>query len=569
DYGGYVATAAGQIMTFGTTAVDVSGFVPRVGRTITDLLLDREQDGLYVLYDNGAIDTLGNATRFSLSPILAGARAVALRLSSSGNGLYMLDSYGGVYAVGDAGSFGSEVPYFGFDVARGFIVSATNSGLAVMTGDGRVHPSRGVAVARDYNVSPSYQDIFRDIEVIGGKKIAILNMLEEIYSALEREDLIALMRHISPNYFDENYNTRALYELARRNFFDFYMTREWKISAMRDNPLIIIAGPKAYATVYEDWSFYIPSLTSVRLDRPVGGGGGAFSLAVNFVVPFTQVFRWYLNADTEWRYYGMKLNVYDLDHEGTEFDPRFDREVRTYGALPSQGSERLDYEGAGTGPKFDNRYQYFFSEGPNANGQAGPFDVNWMYYDGDIVSASGFESHWEFDLENGTWAVTRSDFIQFLFAHGVSGATDTTGEGTGFGGGFDFVQRATVIDDNVKKISHVRYTGGSLSSPFYPNQGGVVDLTESIPDMFTGIYPTSFDEVTVAEIRNIADVYWSQSVPVVPPQEDPEFRTHIYAVKFPGTKQPFGLIQVLGSLTGDMDGIYFRWRYRDDFRLSP
>lgn len=567
DYGGYVATAAGQIMTFGTTAVDVSGYTPRAGVQITDLLLNLAQDGLYVLYENGAIDTLGNATPFSLSPALAGARAIALRTTPTGNGLYMLDNYGGVYNVGDAGAYGSQLPYFGFDVARGFIVSATNSGLAVMTGEGRVHPSWGVAVAQDHNISPTYQDVFRDIEVIGGKKVAILNILEEIYSALEREDLIALMRHISPNYFDENYNYRADYQLGRRNFFDFYMTREWRISALAENPIITIAGPKAYATVLEDWSFYIPSLLRARADRPVGGGGGAFSMLVEFIVPFTQVFRWYINADTDWRYYGMKLNVYDMDHEGEEFDPRFDREVRTYGALPNQGSERLDFEGPGLGPKYDSRYQYFFSESSYANAQAGPFDINWMYYDGDIVSASNFEVLWEFDLEDGGWRVTRSDFIEFLFAYDL--AADV-GEGdSGFSGGFDFVQRATVIDDNFKKLSHVRYTGGSLLVPGFPNQAGVVDLTESIPDMYTGVYPTSFDEITVSEIRNISDLYWSESVPVVTPEQDPEGRTHIYAVKFPGTKDPFGLIQVLGPLTGEMDGIYFRWRYRDDFRLKP
>ena len=570
DYGGYIATATGHIEPFGVTSVDLSGYDPsgQPGVAISDILLDLEQDGLYILYENGLVRTVGDAKPFSM-PMFSAPCAVALRLTPSGNGLYMLDGYGRLYGSGDAGYF-SGLPYYGGMIeepARGFIVSPTNSGVAVMTGDGHVHPSDGVSIAKDYNVSGSLDD-FSDIELVGGRKIAIRSILDEIYEAFEREDLNTIMQYISEDYFDENYNDREDLRNALYGFFDFYEIEQRQFTDMLDNPLIQVAGPNAYATVLEDWFIYVPSLVTTTIDRdPEGGGDGEiFEVLQDITIPFTQTVRWYINAEHEDRFWAMRLIVYHL--HGEEYQPGIDEEVKQYGLLPDHGAERLLYYGTGG----LNTYQYVFTEVSSRDG-VGPFDVNWIMYDGDSVAISGNEALWEFALEDGVWRVTRTNIFQLLQEWNAAGDGGTGEETTGaYSGGFDFVRRAVIIDDEIERISDVRLEGGYLTAVDYPLYGGIVDMTLNVPDKFTNEYPTTFDEVTIGEVRGIPGILWTEDAAVVSPLDDSQGRTHIYAVKFAGTNEPFGLIRVLGEIGAGEDeegsGIVFEWRYREDFTMK-
>jgi hypothetical protein len=106
-----------------------------------------------------------------------------IELTPSGNGLYLLDGFGMVHAVGDAHSaFQPLTPYFGFDIARSIAVVSNLSGTGavgylVLDGFGQVYK---VGLAEDYDISftgdngnpiISFIDSFRDIEVTPGFRV--------------------------------------------------------------------------------------------------------------------------------------------------------------------------------------------------------------------------------------------------------------------------------------------------------------------------------------------------------------------------------------------------------------
>ncbi|MEW6237882.1 MAG: hypothetical protein AB1656_21045 [Candidatus Omnitrophota bacterium] len=123
--------------------------------------------------------------------------AIDVEITPSGKGFYLLDEYGGVFAIGDAAlSFPPKIdsngnvipvnsipPFFGFPIARdlalvpnkenkqlGVAANSTTTGLLVLTGDGTVHP---VGLANAYDISntgnngapvTNFSDSFRAIE---------------------------------------------------------------------------------------------------------------------------------------------------------------------------------------------------------------------------------------------------------------------------------------------------------------------------------------------------------------------------------------------------------------------
>jgi hypothetical protein len=120
--------------------------------------------------------------------------AVDFEMTPSGRGFYLLDAFGGVFAVGDAhflfppdaegNRTRSTTPYFGFPIARGLtlVPNVANPslglqenqvvvGMLVLDGLGGVHEA---GLATSYNISETiaggdpftvYSDIFRDIEI--------------------------------------------------------------------------------------------------------------------------------------------------------------------------------------------------------------------------------------------------------------------------------------------------------------------------------------------------------------------------------------------------------------------
>ena len=89
------------IFLFGM-AIRVYGVDPKA----IDLEVRQGESSVYILYDDGVLNTAGNAVNFGYPSRI---NAVDLTLTSTGQGYYILDRDGAVYAFGDAVQFGQPV----------------------------------------------------------------------------------------------------------------------------------------------------------------------------------------------------------------------------------------------------------------------------------------------------------------------------------------------------------------------------------------------------------------------------------------------------------------------------
>ncbi|MEP6623565.1 MAG: hypothetical protein ABJC79_03925, partial [Acidimicrobiia bacterium] len=87
--------------------------------------------GWYVLDAFGALHPVGGAPAVSTPYWLGWPIARDVHRNPDGRGGYILDGYGGVWPVGGAPRLGGGTPYYGRDVARGFVMRSGGSGYTV------------------------------------------------------------------------------------------------------------------------------------------------------------------------------------------------------------------------------------------------------------------------------------------------------------------------------------------------------------------------------------------------------------------------------------------------------
>lgn len=120
--------------------------------------------GYLVLDEFGGIWAGGGATPPSPGLPYYWPQDYFVAIEAAAVGVYALDKYGGMYAVGGAAILTPVTPYFGFDIARDFELSPTETGYYVLDGFGGVHqggdappiipgtPYFGFDIARDLEI---------------------------------------------------------------------------------------------------------------------------------------------------------------------------------------------------------------------------------------------------------------------------------------------------------------------------------------------------------------------------------------------------------------------------------
>jgi len=123
--GGYVLDGWGGIHRFGgAPKLGAGPYFPGfdVARKLVSF-----KSGWYVLDAYGALHPVGGAPALATPYWPGWAIARDVRRNPDGPGGYILDGFGGVWPVGGAPRL-SNIPYFGSDVARGFVVVSGGSG---------------------------------------------------------------------------------------------------------------------------------------------------------------------------------------------------------------------------------------------------------------------------------------------------------------------------------------------------------------------------------------------------------------------------------------------------------
>lgn len=169
-----------------------------------DLARDVEPDfyrnGMYILDAYGGVTALGadsNVFPPASLNLSEGRRfgmdmARDMELTPSGEGLLILDGYGATHAIGDAPRVGSQ-PYFGFDIARDLAMTPSGNGYYLLDGYGAIF-SLGDAVPigdepgqiSRQNVPYQFNgsDVYRAIEISPGNRgLLVMDRAGQVFPA--------------------------------------------------------------------------------------------------------------------------------------------------------------------------------------------------------------------------------------------------------------------------------------------------------------------------------------------------------------------------------------------------
>lgn len=513
-----------------------------------------------------------------------------MELTSSGEGLYILDGYGEVHVLGEAPSYSEQVPYQGFDIAsdltltpseNGYYILTKNGtvvrqgdaaalsipgatsnvlvdlglmgleytpnaeGFLVMGASGEVTPLLNARLGPDFALNPE-ENNFTDIEVVGLTAGNAEELIREYFEAYSKEDIDRICALLADDYFDDHYNDCALLTKSLRQVFDYYM-----IGLPTENPMSIenveiqVSSGEAIVTADVVISFRYPSFQALAV-------GDVLTLTI----PYNQTVQMVELGDGR----NDQLSVYDLDNPEGYFDPAIpqrDRKIfeKTFTKAGVEGPYKLylKYEGVGQ----NSAYVFTLADGVNY-GILQPADVRIGHYPPETIFHATDTVQFKFTLEregNRGFLIQKAPLLQMLPVFDAEANPV----------GFSFARRGPVADyqflagdvdaNFLFGPGDFRVTGDeglsiTHSLPGYP---GVVNLTSAL-----GI--TEFDQFRVADYKNIPSYRFDDSVAAA--------IDTVYLVITKDQKR-YGLIRpVRLSTSADVDGVLamvFDWQFRDEF----
>jgi len=170
--GYYLLDGLGGIHEAGAIATNFQDLPPQDSAYV-GLAVTPSGEGLWALDRFGGIYTRGDAGSPLTAPLFGWDIAKDIEAGSDASGFYVLDGFGGVHSFGSASPApweGQLRPYFGWDIARDLEMSS--AGYVLMDGFGGRHAVGNGAARLPTGVIGPYFGIFEGENLVGGFDIA-------------------------------------------------------------------------------------------------------------------------------------------------------------------------------------------------------------------------------------------------------------------------------------------------------------------------------------------------------------------------------------------------------------